>query len=103
MGKILELFIINIRISDVFNETFSKNLSTILISTFKIETSFNIITLDSEIPNLVINSLANATLDSNVNKKVVSVKSISHKRTISKVDSLVNNDSSKLSDIITNR
>ena len=66
------------------------------------ETPSNITTLDSEIPNLIINPLANATLGSNINKKVVSVESISYKRTISKIDSLVNNDSSKLLDIITN-
>ena len=67
------------------------------------ETPSNITTLDSEILNLVINPLANATLGSNINKKVISIESISHKRTISKVNSLANNDSSKLLDIITNR
>ena len=67
------------------------------------ETPSNITTLDSEILDLVINPLANATLGSNINKKVVGVESISHKRTISKIDSLANNDSSKLSNIITNR
>ena len=71
--------------------------------TFKIETLSNITTLDSEIPNSVTNPLANATLDSNINKKVVGVESISHKRTISKIDSLANNDSSKLLNITTNR
>ena len=78
-------------------------MSTILISTSKIETPSNITTLGSKIPNLVINLLANATLDSNINNKVVSIESISHKRTIFKVDSLVNNDSSKLLNITTNR
>ena len=67
------------------------------------ETPSNITTLDSEILNLVTNPLANATLDSNINKKVISIESISHKRTIFKVNSLANNDSSKLLDIITNR
>ena len=67
------------------------------------ETPSNITTLDSEILNLVTNPLANATLGSNINKKVISIESISHKRTISKVNSLANNDSSKLLDIITNR
>ena len=67
------------------------------------ETPSNIIILDSEILNSITNSLANATLDSNINKKVISVESTSYKRTISKIDSLVNNDFSKLSNIITNR
>ena len=66
------------------------------------ETPSNITTLDSEIPDSVTNPLANATLGSNVNKKVVGAESTSHKRTISKVDSLANNDSSKLLDITTN-
>ena len=66
------------------------------------ETPSNITIPDSEIPNSVINPLANTTLGSNINKKVVSAESTSHKRTISKVDSSANNDSSKLSDIITN-
>ena len=66
------------------------------------ETPSNITTLDSEIPNLVINPLANTTLDSNINKKVVGAESISYKRTISKVNSLANNNSSKLSNITTN-
>ena len=100
--KILELFITNIWIGDVFNEALSKNLSTILMSTPKVETPSNITTLDSEIPDSIINPLANVTLDSNINKKVISTESISYKRIISKVDSLVNNDSSKLLDIITN-
>ena len=52
---------------------------TILISTSKIETPSNITILDSEIPNLVINPLVNATLDSNINKKVISIESISYK------------------------
>ena len=102
MGKILELFTTNIWIGDIFNEALSKNLSTILTPASKMETPSNITTLDSEILNLVINPLANATLGSNVNKKVVGAESTSHKRTISKVDSLVNNDSSKLSNITTN-
>ena len=79
MGKILELFIINIQIGDIFNETLSKNLLTILTPTSKMETPFNITTLDSEIPNSVTNLLANATLDSNINNKVVGTESISHK------------------------
>ena len=102
MGKISELFTTNIQISNIFNKTLSKNLSTILTPTSKIETPSNITTLDSEIPNSVTNPLANVTLGSNVNKKVVSIESTSHKRTISKVDSLVNNNSSKLLNIITN-
>ena len=77
-------------------------MSTILTPAPKVETLSNITTLDSEIPNLVTNPLANATLDSNINKKVVGAESISHKRMISKVDSLANNDSSKLLDITTN-
>ena len=76
---------------------------TILISTPEMETPSNITTLGSEIPDLVINPLANATLGSNINKKVVGAESISHKRTISKVDSSANNNSSKLSDITTSR
>ena len=102
MGKIPELFITNIRIGDIFNEALSKNLLTILTSAPEVETPSNITILDSEIPDLVINPLANATLGSNINKKVVSVESTSHKRTIFKIDSLANNDSSKLLDIITN-
>ena len=102
VGEILELFITNIWIGDVFNEALSKNLSTILTPTSKVETPSNITTPNSEIPNLIINPLANATLGSNINKKVISAESTSHKRTISKVDSLVNNDFSKLLDIITN-
>ena len=102
MGKILELFITDIWIGDVFNEALNKNLLTILISISKIETPSNITTLDSKISNLVINSLANTTLGSNINKKVIGIKSTSYKRTISKVNSLANNDSSKLLDIITN-
>ena len=102
VGKILELFITNIQISDVFNEALSKNLLTIFISTSKIKTPSNITTLNSEILNLVINPLANTTLDSNINNKVISIESISYKRTISKVDSLANNNSSKLLNIITN-
>ena len=43
------------------------------------ETPSNITILNSEIPNSVINPLANATLSSNINKKVVSIESISHK------------------------
>ena len=77
-------------------------MSTILTPTSKVETPSNITTLDSKIPNSIINPLANATLGSNINKKVVSVESTSHKRTISKIDSLANNDSSKLLDITTN-
>ena len=68
----------------------------------EVETPSNITTPDSEIPNLVTNPLANATLGSNVNKKVVSTESTSHKRTISKINSLANNNSSKLLDITTN-
>ena len=101
-GKIPELFTTNIQISDIFNKALSKNLSTILTPTPKIETPSNITTSNSEIPNSVINPLANATLNSNINKKVISTKSISHKRTISKIDSLANNDSSKLLNITTN-
>ena len=67
------------------------------------ETPSNITTPGSEIPNSVINPLANATLDSNINKKVIGTESTSHKRTISKIDSSANNNSSKLLDIITNR
>ena len=78
-------------------------MSTILTPTSEVETPSNITALGSEIPDLVINPLANATLGSNINKKVVSVESTSHKRTISKVDSSANNDSSKLLDITTNR
>ena len=66
------------------------------------ETPSNITALDSEIPDSVINPLANATLDSNINKKVIGIESTSYKRTISKIDSLANNDSSKLLNIITN-
>ena len=47
--------------------------------TSKIETLSNITTLDSEISNLVTNSLANITLDSNINNKVINIESISHK------------------------
>ena len=72
------------------------------MSTSEVKTPSNIIALGSEIPDLVINPLANATLGSNVNKKVVGVESISHKQMISKVDSLANNNSSKLLDITTN-
>ena len=79
MGKISELFITNIQIGDVFNEALSKNLSTILTPTSKVETLSNITTLGSEIPNSVTNPLANATLGSNINNKVVSIESISHK------------------------
>ena len=102
MGEISELFITNVWIGDVFNEALSKNLSTILTSASEVETLSNITAPDSEIPDLVTNSLANATLGSNINKKVVGAESISHKRTISKVDSSVNNDSSKLLNITTN-
>ena len=102
MGEISELFTTDVRIGDVFNEALSKNLSTILTPASEVETPSNITALDSEIPDSVTNPLANVTLGSNVNKKVVGVESTSHKRTISKVDSLVNNDSSKLSDITTN-
>ena len=79
VGKILKLFITNIQIGDVFNEALSKNLLTILISTSKIETLSNITTLDSEISNLVTNPLANATLNSNINNKVISIESTSYK------------------------
>ena len=72
------------------------------MSTSKVETLSNITILNSKIPNSIINSLANTTLDSNINKKVVSIESTSYKRTISKIDSLVNNNSSKLLNIITN-
>ena len=102
-GEILELFTTDIQIGDVFNEALSKNLSTILTPAPEVETPSNITTLGSEIPDSVINPLANATLGSNINKKVVGVESTSHKRTISKVDSSVNNDFSKLSNITTNR
>ena len=78
-------------------------MSTILTPAPEVETPSNITAPGSEIPDLVINPLANATLGSNVNKKVVGAESTSHKRTISKVDSSANNDSSKLSDITTNR
>ena len=101
-GEIPELFTTNIQIGDVFNEALSKNLSTILTPAPKVETPSNITALDSEIPNLVTNPLANTTLGSNVNKKVVSTESTSHKRTIFKIDSSANNDSSKLLDITTN-
>ena len=67
------------------------------------ETPSNITAPGSEIPDLATNPLANATLGSNVNNKVVGAESTSHKQTISKVDSLANNDFSKLSDIATNR
>ena len=77
-------------------------MSTILTPAPEVETPSNITALDSEIPDSVTNPLANVTLDSNVNKKVIGAESISHKRMISKVDSSVNNDSSKLLDIITN-
>ena len=79
MGKILKLFITDIQIDDVFNETLSKNLSTILTPTSKVETPSNITTLDSEILDLIINPLANTTLSSNINKKVISIESTSHK------------------------
>ena len=49
------------------------------MSTSKIETPFNITTLDSEIPDSITNLLANATLGSNINKKVIGVESISYK------------------------
>ena len=68
----------------------------------KVKTPSNITILDSEIPNLTTNPLVNTTLGSNINNKVISIESISHKQTISKVDSLVNNDFSKLLDIATN-
>ena len=103
VGEIPELFTTNIWIGNVFNEALSKNLLTILTPTPKVETLSNITTLDSEIPNLVTNPLANTTLGSNVNKKVIDAESTSHKRTISKIDSSANNNSSKLLDIITNR
>ena len=103
MSEISELFTTDVQIGDVFNEALSKNLLTILTPAPKVETPSNITTLGSEIPDSAINPLANATLDSNVNNKVVGVESTSHKRTISKVDSSANNDSSKLSDIATNR
>ena len=103
MGKISELFITNIWIGNIFNKALSKNLLTILTSTSKVETLSNITILGSEISNSITNPLANATLDSNINKKVINIESTSHKRTISKIDSLVNNDFSKLLDIITNR
>ena len=102
-GEIPELFTTDVRIGDVFNEALSKNLSTILTPAPEVETPSNITAPGSEIPDSVINPLANATLGSNVNKKVVGAESTSHKRTISKVDSSANNDSSKLSDITTNR
>ena len=102
MGKIPELFITNIWIGNVFNEALSKNLLTILTPAPEVETPSNITTLDSEISNSIINPLANTTLDSNVNKKVIGVESTSYKQTISKIDSLANNNSSKLLDIITN-
>ena len=101
-GEILELFTTNVWIGDVFNEALSKNLLTILTPAPEMETPSNITAPDSEIPDLVTNPLANATLGSNINKKVVGAESISHKRTISKVNSSANNDSSKLSDITTN-
>ena len=102
-GEIPELFTTDIRIGDVFNEALSKNLSTILTPASEVETLSNITAPGSEIPDSVTNPPANATLGSNVNKKVVGAESTSYKRTISKVDSSANNDSSKLSDIITNR
>ena len=43
------------------------------------ETLSNITILDSEIPNSITNLLANTTLDSNINNKVVGIESISHK------------------------
>ena len=45
----------------------------------KVETPSNITTLDSEIPDSVTNPLANATSGSNINNKVVSTESTSHK------------------------
>ena len=102
-GEIPELFTTDVRIGDVFNEALSKNLSTILTPAPEVETPSNITAPGSEIPDSVTNPPANATLGSNVNKKVVGAESTSHKRTISKVDSSANNDSSKLSDITTNR
>ena len=102
-GEIPELFTTDIWIGDVFNEALSKNLSTILTPTPEVETPSNITTLGSEIPDSVTNPLANATLGSNINKKVVGAESTSYKWTISKVDSSANNDSSKLLDITTNR
>ena len=79
VGEILELFTTDIWIGNVFNEALSKNLSTILTPTPEVETLSNITALDSEILNLVTNPLANATLGSNVNKKVISIESTSHK------------------------
>ena len=79
VGKIPELFITDIWIGDVFNEALSKNLSTILTPALEVETPSNITILDSEIPDSIINPLVNATLDSNINKKVISVESTSHK------------------------
>ena len=76
---------------------------TILTPAPKVETPSNITALGSEIPDLATNPLANATSGSNINNKVISIESTSHKRTISKVDSLANNDSSKLLDIAINR
>ena len=102
-GEIPELFTTNVRIGDVFNEALSKNLSTILTPAPEVETPSNITAPGSEIPDSVTNPLANATLGSNINKKVVGAESTSHKRTISKIDSSANNDSSKLSNITTNR
>ena len=69
VGEILELFTTDIQIGDVFNEALSKNLLTILTPASEVETPSNITALDSEIPDLVINPLANATLGSNINKK----------------------------------
>ena len=102
-GEIPELFTTDVQIGDVFNEALSKNLSTILTPAPEMETPSNITTPGSEIPDSATNPPANATSGSNINNKVVSAESTSHKRTIFKVDSSANNNSSKLSDIATNR
>ena len=102
-GEIPELFTTDIQIGDVFNETLSKNLSTILTPAPEVETPSNITTPGSKIPNSATNPPANTTSGSNVNNKVVGTESTSHKQTISKVNSSANNDSSKLSNIATNR